>query len=138
MKKEEMYKILQEEKEFTDKIDIIVNEKLKAFESIRKEYRIYMYQMFIDDERLTKILEETFGGESKYISLCIRFSLLYDAKLDAVWEYKNKTIRPNGHYVRPNKSRFITINETLRECIKQDTNTPDVKELETNVVEEGE
>lgn len=136
MKKEEMDKILQEEKEFIDKIDEIVKDKLDTFSPIRKEHNIFSYQMLIEDKRLDDILKEYFWEDGKYIRLIIEFSPTYfEPKLRAIWKYNGESILPKGHYVRPDKSRFITITETLRECIKQGTNEPDIKDLEIDIVE---
>lgn len=136
MKKEEMDKILKEEKEFTNKIDEIVKDKLDVFVPIRREHKIVAYQMLIEDKRLDDILKEYFWEGGKDIDLYISFSADIDVpKLRAIWKYKGGSILPKGHYVRPDKSRFITITETLRECIKQGTNAPDIKDLEIDVVE---
>lgn len=44
--------------------------------------------------------------------------------------YKNLELDPECYYIRPDNYTEVTLLEILQECIKQDTNTPDIKQLE--------
>lgn len=44
--------------------------------------------------------------------------------------YKNIELDPDCYYMRPHNYRSVSTLEILQECIKQDTNKPDIKKLE--------
>lgn len=44
--------------------------------------------------------------------------------------YKNTEIEPKCYYIQPENCIQPTILDILRECIKQDTHTPNIKHLE--------
>lgn len=46
------------------------------------------------------------------------------------WYYKGNKLYPQGHYILPSPYREPELLEILKECIKQDTHSPDIKELQ--------
>lgn len=135
MKKEELKELLKEEKEFTDRLDKVIDVKFKKLAPVFSECLVTSFKMLLTEEELHDVLKEYIPEGYDNIRARFSFSVSQYEPNKVEWDYKGMTVSPVGYYVRPDKSRFITILETLRECIKQDTPRPDIKELELNIVE---
>lgn len=136
MKKEELNMLLKEEKEFTDRLNKIIMKKFNILSPVLSECLVSSFKMVLATEELHDILKDYIPEGYKNIGARYIFSVSQYEPNKVEWDYKNININPNGYYIRPDKSRFITILETLRECIKQDTHRPNIQGLELDIVEE--
>ena len=129
MDKNKTYIINQEDYEFGDKLSKIGAKLIKEFEESRIKHLISKYTMLVETDESKELLNN-YLGEDHNISVYINFSLNEYEGVKFEYRYKNIEIKPIGHYVRPNNSRFLTQLEILRECIKQDKYNPDLRDLE--------
>ena len=110
-------------KEFFKELDIEVHKKYNIiFDKVSDTgVTMFMYLVQLDEEILLKY------DLNKDIDFEV---VVYPNEAKIKYLYKFNEIKPDNYWSRPIPYYEVTTLQILRECIKQDTCTPDIKYLE--------
>lgn len=115
---------------FKKDMDILVKEKVKEIIPIFQEYGIYEAHVEVNADKLDEILKKYFTKEEyDNINVTLNINAIQNS-CEVYFYYKKRRIESQGHYILPKNYKPVSTLEILKECIKQDTNTPDIKSLE--------
>ena len=108
---------------FVKELDDVVQEIYKdIIVSLNPKILAFQFKIDVDDNFLEK-----YKLTNDLVFICSVSTS--ETKMD--YYYKGPEIKPQTHYIRPEDYSEVGLITTLQECINQDTNTPDIKKLES-------
>ena len=122
------------DKQFKKDLDQLVRNSIgEVVSTIKKHFKhqIFKINFEMEPDQLDKVLIKYFKNNVNDINVLIELDAINrPGEADILFYYKGKKVEGQGYYVLPKNYKPVSNYKILQECIKQDTNTPDIKYLE--------
>lgn len=122
---------MEMENKFFEDLDKVVRPKWSAICEKMKGESIVSIEIEIDNCDIKEVFNKYLEDNKDYFHIHLATSS-YDRRrcLDINYYYKGKRVDPICYYVKPKCAKRASQLDILRECIRQDTNNPDIRHLE--------
>lgn len=121
------------EESFVVELDNVIQKTCKQifknFLNLSKESNVELNDLEFDITNLPEVQEFLKEKElDEFFNVIFKASIRGGLKVD--WQYKHCTLHPSGYYILPDNYKEANLYDILKECIKQDTNCPNIMHLQ--------